>query len=315
MSAAVTAPTFQRVDHVVIAVRDLAAAANAYAAMLGRRPSWRGRHPAYGTANVLFGLGNCYVELLALDGRASAAVGGIASARTLAAADAHPIAQALATYLYRREEGIFALALGCDDLAGAAARLADAGITPGPIVSGAAVDAHGTTRSWRSFTLDRTDTRGVMVFAIAHDDRAAIAPSKPEGEAPAAVSALDHVVLFSDDLTGALALWRDAFGIAERWRREFPERGTVNVGLRLGGVTLELVAPRAPRAPAPDARGERAWGLAYRIPDVDAAVARLRAADVAVGETRRGLAPNTRVATVKWHGRLPTLLIQHGAQV
>jgi len=37
---------FVRVNHVVIAVRDLEAAASAYAAMFGRAPSWRGVHPA-----------------------------------------------------------------------------------------------------------------------------------------------------------------------------------------------------------------------------------------------------------------------------
>ena len=52
-------------DHLVIAVRDLAAATDVYARLLGRRPSWRGSHPTYGTANTLFRLENVYVELLA----------------------------------------------------------------------------------------------------------------------------------------------------------------------------------------------------------------------------------------------------------
>ena len=41
-------------DHIVIAVRDLAAAMDLYGRLLGRRPSWRGEHPGYGTANTLF---------------------------------------------------------------------------------------------------------------------------------------------------------------------------------------------------------------------------------------------------------------------
>jgi len=287
------APPFERVDHLVIAVRDLDGAVSAYAAMLGRASSWRGRHPAYGTANAIFGLGNCYLELLALDD----------------GPDRHPIATALRAYLERREEGLFAIALGCDDPAASAARLAAAGIVPGPITDGETRAADGAVRRWRSFMLDRTDTRGVMLFAIAHDDPTAVARSAPIGAADAAVSDVDHVVLFSDDLAGALALWRDRLGVPERWRREFAERGTVNIGLRLGGVTLELVAPLAAGAGAGGERGERAWGLAYRVPDVDAAVARLRAADLPFGDARPGLAPGTRVATVKWAGRLPTLLI------
>jgi len=305
---------FTRLDHVVIAVRDLDAATAAYAAMLGRTPSWRGRHPAYGTANTLFGLEHCYLELLALaepagpsgDTPPLAARGGRAAGER---GDPSPLADALASYLASRSEGIFALAFGSDDLDATAAALVGAGLVPSPIMPGSAMAEDGTTRTWRTFVLDRTATRGVTVFAIQHDRLgAAIPPSAAIGDPAATVRAIDHVVLFSDDLAGALALWRDAFGVPERWRREFPERGTVNVGLRIGGVTLELVAPLTGE---PGTRGERAWGLAYDVGDVDAAVARLRAAGVAINDARPGLAPDTRVCTVKWTDRLPTLLIQH----
>lgn len=290
---------FTRLDHVVIAVRDLDAATAAYAAMLGRTPSWRGRHPAYGTANTLFGLEHCYLELLALAEPAPPR------------GDPPPLADALASYLASRSEGIFALAFGSDDLDATAAALVGAGLVPSPIMPGSAMAEDGTTRTWRTFVLDRTATRGVTVFAIQHDRLgAAIPPSAAIGDPLATVRAIDHVVLFSDDLAGALALWRDGFGVPERWRREFPERGTVNVGLRIGGVTLELVAPLTGE---PGTRGERAWGLAYDVGDVDAAVARLRAAGVAINDARPGLAPDTRVCTVKWTDRLPTLLIQHRA--
>jgi catechol 2,3-dioxygenase-like lactoylglutathione lyase family enzyme len=53
------------IDHAVIAVRDLDAASETYARLLGRRPSWRGSHPGAGTANVLFRLDNTYLEPLA----------------------------------------------------------------------------------------------------------------------------------------------------------------------------------------------------------------------------------------------------------
>ncbi len=302
---------FARLDHVVIAVRDLETAAAAYGAMLGRAPSWRGRHPAYGTANVLFGLERCYLELLAL----------------AEPAPAHPIGATLAAYLAGRPEGLFALALGSDDLDATAAALVGAGFAPSPIAPGSATADDGSTRTWRTFALDRTATRGVTVFAIQHDlvgalpSRAstahgqrrlvgAIPPAPLTTDASSAVRSIDHVVIFSDDLAGALALWRDAFGIRERWRREFPESGTVNVGLRIGGVTLELVAPRGGE---PGTRGERAWGLAYDVEDVDAAVARIRSASGTVSDARPGLAPGTRVCTMKWPDRLPTLLIEHVA--
>jgi catechol 2,3-dioxygenase-like lactoylglutathione lyase family enzyme len=290
----VSAP-FARVDHLVIAVRDLEASAAAYAAMLGRTPSWCGRHPAHGTANVLFGLGNCYLELLACGDPS-------------AGASDHPVATALAAYLTTRSEGLFAIALGSDDLAATGAALTRAGLSPSAPLEGVGVDAGGRSRRWHTVMLDRDETRGVSVFAIQHEGRTAIAPASAVGEPGSVVTGVDHVVLFSDDLAGALGLWHEAFGIPERWRREFPERGTVNVGLRLGGVTLEVVAPLAGST---GTRGERAWGLAYDVGDVDAAVARLRANGVAVSDARTGLAPATRVCTVKWTDRLPTLLVQH----
>ena len=284
--------SFARVDHLVIAVRDLDASTAAYGAMLGRAPSWRGRHPAHGTANVLFGLGNCYLELLA---------------RSEPPSD-HPLATLLAAYLAGRSEGLFAIALGSDDLPATVEVLTRAGLSPSLPLAGEGVDEGGRIRRWRNVMLDRRETRGVSVFAIQHDDPAAIAPATPTADRSSVVHDVDHVVLFSDDLAGALALWRDAFDIPERWRREFPERGTVNVGLRLGGVTLEVVAPLAGTT---GSRGERAWGLAYEVADVDAAVARLRASGIPASDARTGLAPGTRVCTVKWTDRLPTLLIQH----
>jgi catechol 2,3-dioxygenase-like lactoylglutathione lyase family enzyme len=295
-SAAVPAPAFARVDHLVIAVRDLGAATAAYGAMLGLVPSWRGTHPAYGTANTIFGLANCYLELLA----------------PVVDPPAHPVAHALTDYLARRAEGLFAVALGSDDLTATVTRLVEAGLHPGPIGDGEARDGGGTTRGWRSSMLAASETRGLSLFAIEHRDSRAIAPAVPTGAPEATVTAVDHVVVFTDDLDGALALWRDAFGIPERWRRAFAERGTINVGLRLGGCTLELVGPLvAAESPRAEPRGERLWGLAYVVADCDAAVGRLRAAGIATSDARSGLAPSTRVATVKWSDRTPTLLIQH----
>lgn len=284
-------PPFSRVDHLVIAVRDLAAAERDYASLLGRAPSVRGAHPALGTANVIYRLANCYVELLA----------------PATASPAHPIAIALAAFLDAQPEGLFALALGSDALEGTAGALRRAGLEVGDPADLEVTAADGSRRTARLLPIAREHTRGVNVFAIQHDV-AAIPLATARGAEHASASAVDHVVLLSDDLAGALRLWRDAFAIPERWRREFPERGTVNVGLRLGGVTLELVAPLG--AGAGD-RGERLWGLAYAVSDCEAAVARLRGESVPVGDARPGLAPATRVASVKRDGGVPTLLIQH----
>jgi methylmalonyl-CoA/ethylmalonyl-CoA epimerase len=281
---------FARVDHLVVAVRDLAAAERAYRTLLGRDPSTRGAHASLGTVNVIFALANCYLELLALG----------------PATPVHPVSRALAGFLERTPEGLFALALGSDDLTQTARALRAQGVDVGEPAALANTASDGATRWAHLLPIAREATRGVGVFAIMHDP--GIIPRAPtRGDERACVSALDHVVLFSDDIEGALCLWRDVFAIPERWRREFPERGTVNVGLRLGNVTLELVAPLGAAA---GERGERLWGLAHTVADCNAAVARLHAEGLAVSEARPGLAPATRVATVKWQDHVPTLLIQ-----
>ena len=61
------------IDHIIIAVSDLAEASAEYSTLLGREPSWRGAHPDYGTANTLFKLDNTYIELLAPQGKGMAA--------------------------------------------------------------------------------------------------------------------------------------------------------------------------------------------------------------------------------------------------
>jgi len=282
---------FARVDHLVIAVRDLEAAERAYSDLLGLRASWHGAHRALGTCNVVFGLENCYLELLAVTGPVPS----------------HPVAAAVSTHLARKPEGLFAIALGTDDGARTADTLRARGLAVGPAAEIEAVATSGAVRRAQTFGIAREHTRGVNVFVITHD-RAAIPRAAPTGDPATAVSAVDHVVLFSDDLVGALDLWRDLFAIPERWRREFPDRGTVNVGLRLGGVTIELVAPLGAGR---GERGERLWGVAYRVQDCDGAVARARAASIPLSDTRPGLAPATRVATVKWADRVATLLLQH----
>ena len=53
------------IDHVIIAVANLAQATADYSLLLGRHPSWQGSHPDHGTENTLFKLDNIYIELLA----------------------------------------------------------------------------------------------------------------------------------------------------------------------------------------------------------------------------------------------------------
>jgi len=286
---------FTSVDHLIIGVRDLDAASRSYGEMLGRAPSWSGSHPAYGTRNAIFGLAGSYLEVLAL---------GPDPPR-------HPVAVALDHFLAARSDGPFALALATPDAAHAAARLRQAGVATAPVAAGEAISSSGARRRWLAFMIAPEDARGINLLGIEHAEPGSIPSSVAVADAASTASAIDHIVIFSDDVGSALRLWRDRLGVAVRWQRELTERGTVNVGLRLGDLTLELVA----RLGAPlGTRGEQLWGVAYAVGDCAQAVARLRRAGIPVTDPREGLAHATRVATVKWADRSPTLLIEHTAR-
>ena len=60
-------------DHVLVAVTDLAAAARAIEAEHGLRAEEGGRHPGWGTANCIVPLGDVYIELVTVVDAAAAA--------------------------------------------------------------------------------------------------------------------------------------------------------------------------------------------------------------------------------------------------
>ena len=78
---------------------------------------------------------------------------------------------------------------------------------------------------------------------------------------------------------------------------------------RVGGVTVEI-ASRLGVAPEP-AAPDRLWGLAWQVPDADAAHARLAGAGIEVSGVRAGHKVGTRVFTVEGetHG-VATLVIE-----
>jgi catechol 2,3-dioxygenase-like lactoylglutathione lyase family enzyme len=279
------------VDHVVILVADLEAAAQSTARLLGRAPCWRGVHPGAGTANALFRLENAYVELLAPAGEGALAAG-------------------LSARLASGGEGLLALAFATRDAKAAATRLRSLGIEASKPAEGEGRDtASGAVRRWRSSFLPETATRGVLLFAIEHlAGSAGLPPAEPTGPEDATVHALDHIVVASEDLEAARRLYGEALGLRLALDRRFAARGLRILFFRVGGTTVEVVGPLAP--PAPPAGPDRLSGLAYRVRDVEAARARLAASAFDVSGVRPGAKPGTLVCTVRAPTcSVPTLLI------
>lgn len=283
---------FARLDHVILAVADLDAATRAYSRLLGRSPSWRGEHPGAGTANALFRLENTYLELLA-------------------AAREGPTGAALGAWLAERGEGLLGLAFGTDDAAACREALAARGLEPGPVEKGVGRDVEsGAFRRWRRVPLPLARTRGVLVFAIEHLSPPELLPAAAAADSEAAaVCALDHAVVRTSDPEAARALYGDGLGLRLALDREFPQWGARLLFFRVGGTTVELAAELgAARGSEP---ADRLWGLSWRVPDAEAARARLAAAGLAVSELRPGRRPGTRVFSVR-DGTcgVPTLVLE-----
>jgi catechol 2,3-dioxygenase-like lactoylglutathione lyase family enzyme len=280
-------------DHIVLAVRDLDRATDTYRRLLGREPSWRGRHPAYGTANTLFRLENTYLELLAPVGEG-------------------PLAAQVEAWLAQHGESPLALAFGTDDVDAAVGTLRARGLAASDPGDGIGRDERtGAERRWRNVFMPPSATRGVMMIIIEHRSPSdALPPAEPFAGAQAAVAACDHVVVRSADADASRALYGDVLGLRLALDRRFEDWGVRLLFFRTGHLTVELAASLAQSDPAaPD----HFWGISWRVPDLVAAHARLAAAGFDVSEIRTGRRPGTRVATVRseTHG-VATLVIGSG---
>ncbi|MDP7721726.1 VOC family protein [Mycobacterium sp. TY814] len=282
---------FDALDHVIVAVRDLSDATRRYATLLSRSPSWRGDHPGWGTANALFKLDNTYLELISPHSEG-------------------PLGRTVAAHLDRRGDGPIGLAFATSDLDAARARLVANGLAPPPVSPGEGRDTDtGMIRHWRSMLLPQASTRGVLVIAIEHESPNRLPEAVPAGSADAVVTGIDHAVVQTADADAAIAFYGDGLGLRLALDRSFPDWGMRLVFFRVGGVTVEIAQPLGD-APLP-AHTDQLWGLSWRVPNADAARARLAAAGLEVSEVRPGRKPGTRVLSVK-DGTcgVPTLLIE-----
>ena len=64
---------FTKLDHLIVAVKDLEEAENNYKKLFGFHPVWQGTHKDLGTSNSLFNFENIYFELLSASGNCAGA--------------------------------------------------------------------------------------------------------------------------------------------------------------------------------------------------------------------------------------------------
>lgn len=227
-----------RLDHVIIGVADLSAASTSLTALLGREPSWRGRHPSYGTANVLYRLESSYLELLAPDPDATTTTAWTGS---------------LGRFLNDRGDGLFSVALQTDDIQAAVATVRERGLPIEDPAEGSGQDlTTGAVRKWTNARIPPESTRGTRCFIIQHLSPADALPmASTPGRQETAVLDVAAVGIDSAEPDGARRMWREVFGLAERGIEGEP--GVYSYDL--GNATLKL-RPGEARGDTPDS-----WSL------------------------------------------------------
>jgi len=113
---------------------------------------------------------------------------------------------------------------------------------------------------------------------------------------------IDHVGVAVDDLEGAIALYSERLGMPLAHRETVEEQGVEAVLLDVGECHVELLRPLGSQTAVGkflDRKGPGLHHVAYRVDDIDAALARLRAEGIELidQEPRTGIR-NSRVAFV-----------------
>jgi catechol 2,3-dioxygenase-like lactoylglutathione lyase family enzyme len=274
-------------DHVVILVADIAAAAAAYQTLFARAPAWR--NTGDGAMRVLFTLDNMTLELM------SPAGDGVTADRIRAVIAA-------------QGEGLASLCFRTDDIAKMHRRLDRLTLKPEPVAEAESRDAtSGATLSWKRTRAATDATRGVRLFFLE------LAKERPLSvrTTPASITAMDHVVIATADPERAAALYGARLGLDMALDRSHPDWGRL-MFFRCGDLIVEVVQRPGKDT---DAMHDRLWGLSWRVTDIDATRARLVSAGIDVSDVRTGRKPGTRVLTVR-NGTcgIPTLLVQRTAR-
>jgi len=292
-------PLIERLDHVVVAVRDAEAATPVWARLFGCAPSWQGLQPIPGTANTLFRLANTTIELLGPKGNG-------------------PAGRALNERIETQGEGLHSLGFATSDIAAFRATLEASGIATPEIGEGLGHDEPtGAWRRFRVLELPASASGGVPTRVLQDESPAELVPpAQPLASDGSCTHAIDHIVVMSAQPERALEWYGDRLGLRLALDRSFEERGVRLIFFRTGHLTVEIANSLRPGSdlganPSDEAVPDRLWGLSHRVADAEAARARLIEAGFEASALRDGHKPGTRVFSVTGAPNgVPTLFIQ-----
>ena len=278
-----------RLDHLIVAVKDLDEAESNYKKIFGVDPVWRGEHKELGTANVIFNFKNTYFELLASNGV------GLGS-------------DFVNTTIEESGEGLIGSVLGSENIKLTFDSIKNKGHLLGDISDGEGTNLkNNETRKWKNLFLPLELTRGIFTFIIEHTEGNLPMPNHFND---ASINKLDHVVITTNDADGFIEIYRDIFDIRLALDKVIEHWNTRMLFFRLNETTIEVVA-KEHNNKNPD----ELWGLAWEVESIAKTRKRLINEGVEITEIKDGIKENTLVATIKSHTHdVPTLLIQHIAK-
>ena len=275
-----------KLDHLIVAVKDLDEAESNYKKIFGVEPVWMGEHKELGTANVIFNFKNTYFELLASNGV------GLGS-------------DFVNTTIEESGEGLIGSVLGSENIKLTFDSINNKGHLLGDISDGEGTNLkNNEIRKWKNLFLPLELTRGIFTFIIEHTEGNLPMPNRFND---ASINKLDHVVITTNDADGFIEIYRDIFDIRLALDKVIEHWNTRMLFFRLNETTIEVVA-KEHNNKNPD----ELWGLAWEVESIANTRKRLINEGVEITEIKDGIKENTLVATIKSHTHdVPTLLIQH----
>ena len=277
---------FTHLDHLIVAVDDLEAAAKNYQTLFGMTPVWSGEHKELGTSNALFAFKNTYFELLSATGEGLGA-------------------DLVNHYLNQSGEGLVGIVFATDDIKKVKSSLEEQGFNMPDISSGEGINSSDQqVRRWKNLFLPPELSRGLFSFIIEHTEGALPSPMACEPSSP---HSLDHVVINTNDADSFIDIYKDAFGIRlaldktiEHWKKRM-------LFFRLSKTTIEVIEEQNDQETA-----DTLWGLAWNVASIEETHKRLLGEGVDLTPIKKGIKDKTLVATINSHTHnVPTLLIEH----
>jgi len=275
-----------KLDHLIVSVRNIAEAEKNYTKLFGTNPVWRGEHKELGTINSIFNFNNTYFELLAANGEGLGA-------------------QLVTKTIEENGEGLTGIVLGTEDLENSKNQLLKKGFDFGSVSQGEGLDFDsGKIRRWKNLFLPDKLTRGLFTFLIEHTEGEL---PEPESLPTSSVHKLDHVVINTNDPDGFIDVYQNIYGLRLALDQTVEKWGGRMLFFRLNHTTIEVIGKNDDNETQ-----DKLWGLAWDVKDLEATHKRLEKEGFEITPLKEGRKPNTLVATVKSNTHnIPTLLIEH----